>query len=255
MRLRKFREREGAFLVEGADLVAAGLVAGRRPQAVFVLDGSAEAAAAAAAPAMADLPLLAVNERVATRISTLETPAHVMAMFPLPQAPELARLRSARLLAVYADRIADPGNLGTLMRAAAGFGATALITSPDSVDAFSPKVVRGSMGALFALPVYTERALGDVVDELGGPLVYGLAAHGGTDLHSAALRRPAVLCVGAERAGLSEQASRLVGEMLTIPLASPAASAVESLNAGVAGAIALYEFARRGDPQQGKGRP
>jgi TrmH family RNA methyltransferase len=238
--LRKFREREGAFLVEGADLVAAGLVAGRRPQAVFVLDGSAEAAAAAADPAMADLPLLAVNERVATRISTLETPAHVMAMFPLPQAPELARLRSARLLAVYADRIADPGNLGTLMRAAAGFGATALITSPDSVDAFSPKVVRG---------------LGDVVDELGGPLVYGLAAHGGTDLHSAALRRPAVLCVGAERAGLSEQASRLVGEMLTIPLASPAASAVESLNAGVAGAIALYEFARRGDPQQGKGRP
>ncbi len=74
---------------------------------------------------------------------------------------------------MYADRIADPGNLGTLMRAAAGFGAAALITSPDSVDPFSPKVVRGSMGAVFALPVYTELALGDVVDELGGPAVYG----------------------------------------------------------------------------------
>ncbi len=133
------------------------------------------------------------------------------------------------------------------MRAAAGFGAAALITSPDSVDPFSPKVVRGSMGAVFALPVYTELALGDVVEELGGPAVYGLAAHGGTDLRTAVLRRPAVLCVGAERAGLSEQTGRLVGEMLTISLASPAASAVESLNAGVAGAIALYEFACRTD--------
>ncbi len=63
-----------------------------------------------------------------------------------------------------------------------------------------------------------------------------------------------MLCVGAERAGLSEQTGRLVGEMLTIPLASPGASAVESLNAGVAGAIALYEFARRTDPPAREGQ-
>jgi 23S rRNA (guanosine2251-2'-O)-methyltransferase len=101
------------------------------------------------------------------------------------------------------------------------------------------------MGALFGLPVFPELPLADLVDQLPPATVYGLAAHGGEPLDAADLRRPAVLVVGAERAGLSRAALAHVGRLVTIPLSAPSDGAVESLNAGVAGAIALYEFSRR----------
>jgi len=330
LRLRKFREREGAFLVEGADLVAAGIAAGRRPQVVFVRRGSAAEAAVAggtahagetaggmggaaargAGPAplpaaLAGLAVYPLSDRVAAKVSTLETPPDVMAVFALPSPPPLEALRGAAQrrgpatgggtlrqsgapaghsaaaakqsaaaeqsvapLVVYADGVADPGNMGTLLRAAAAFGAAALVAAPGSVDLYGPKTVRAGMGAVFALPLYQDVRLADLVSRLGVKRVYGLVAHGGAPLADAELRRPAVLCVGAERAGLAPETLACVTDLLTIELATtrPGVSsgwsssvggaagvsaagapavAVESLNAGVAGAIALYEFARR----------
>jgi TrmH family RNA methyltransferase len=245
LRLPKFRRQHQAFLVEGADLVAAGLASGRRPQAVFVVKGSAfEAEVGALSATGYVLPLTAVTRRVAEKLTTLETPAPVMAVFPELQPPPLAGLRSAGLLALYADHIADPGNLGTLIRAAAAFGCAALLCSPGCADPFAPKVVRASMGALFSLPLYTDQHLVDTLRDLQPARAYGLVAHGGADLAAADLARPAVLCVGAERAGLSAEVYALVAARLTIRLA-PGAAVIESLNAGVAGAIALYEFSRR----------
>jgi len=274
LRVRKFREREHAFLVEGADLVTAGMAAGLRPQLVFVRRGSAAHEAAAADARLADVAVYVVTDRVAAKISTLEAPPDVLAVFPLPAAPPLYGLagpggaaaaspaaegarRTGRAgaaaggavppgaLVVYADRVADPGNMGTLVRAAAAFGAAALAASPGSVDLYAPKVVRAGMGAAFALPLYPEIALDELVARTGIADVYGLVAHDGADLATAELKRPAVLCVGAERAGLSPESLGAVTRRLTIGLAPEAAGTVESLNAGVAGAVALYEFSRR----------
>lgn len=295
LRLRKFREREGAFLAEGADVVAAGIAAGHRPQVVLVRQGGAGEAAvaggtrsgavpdapaetrtgalsAALPQALADLTVYPVSDSVAAKVSTLETAPDVMAVFPLPEPRPLDALRATGQgqhgvrgpapLVVYANRLADPGNMGTLLRAAAAFGATALVAAPGSVDLYGPKTVRASMGAVFALPLYQDVKLADLVARLGVERVYGLVAHGGAPLADAELRRPAVLCVGAERAGLAPEDVALLTDRLTIELA-PArtregagptgdcpggglSAAVESLNAGVAGAIALYEFARRG---------
>ena len=205
---------------------------------MFVVEGCA-----AAEQATGDAVL--VTRRVAEKITTLETPPDVMAIFPLGEPPPLVSLVSPHLLAVYADRVADPGNLGTLVRAAAAFGASALVTSPGCVDLHAPKVVRATMGAVFSLPLYADHLLKQVLRDLGAPRAYGLAAHGGEDLRAARLQRPAVLVVGAERAGLSPDVEGVVSDRLTIPLAAEAGGAVESLNAGIAGAIALYEFARR----------
>ena len=270
LRHRKFREREGAFLVEGADLVAAGLAAGRRPQVVFVsaeralelcarlglsAEGGLEADGARTAPP-AVYPVVA---RVAAKISTLETPPAVMAVFPLPERSAVTALPGAggalgehapavaagEVLVVYADGIGDPGNMGTLLRAAVAFGATALATAPGSADLYGPKTVRAGMGAVFGLPLYPEVRLADLRAALPEAAVYGLAAHGGVPLAAAALRRPAVLAVGAERPGLSPEALAHVTQLVTIPLAPGLPGGVESLNAGVAGAIALYEFSRR----------
>jgi RNA methyltransferase, TrmH family len=269
LRVRKFREREHAFLVEGADLVTAGMAAGLRPQLVFVRRGSAAHEAAAADGRLADVAVYVVTDRVAAKISTLEAPPDVLAVFPLPAPPPLYELTgpgggaastpgaeaargtgaagaAAGALVVYADRVADPGNMGTLVRAAAAFGAAALAASPGSVDLYAPKVVRAGMGAAFALPLYPEIALDELVARTGIADVYGLVAHDGDDLATAELKRPAVLCVGAERAGLSPESLGAVTQRLTIGLAPEAAGTVESLNAGVAGAVALYEFSRKG---------
>jgi TrmH family RNA methyltransferase len=226
-------------------VVAAALAAGYRPQAVFLRE---EAAGEVCERLGLDpASVFTVGDRVAARVSTLETPADVVAVLPLPERRPVSSLLgpAAGLLVVYVDGVQDPGNVGTLIRAAVAFGASALVTSPGSADLYGPKTVRAGMGALFGLPVFAELPLGDVVNQLRSPAVYGLAAHGGEPLGSARLERPAVLVVGAERAGLSRAALAHVGRLLTIPLPAAPGGAVESLNAGVAGAIALYEFSRR----------
>ena len=249
--------------MEGADVVAAALTAGRRPQTVFLREEAAdelgERLGLTGSPAV-----FTVTERVAARLSALESPADVMAVFALPERRSLSSLSESApgreaggLLVVYVDGVQDPGNVGTLTRAAVAFGASALVTSPGSADPYGPKTVRASMGALFGLPVFPDVRLDEVLRELPAATVYGLAAHGGEPLDRAELARPAVLAVGAERAGLSPAALAHVGRLVTIPLAPSAAGAVESLNAGVAGAIALYEFSRRpaGAPDDPPRRP
>ena len=289
----------------------AGLLAGLRPQAVFVAAGATNVIAGLSESQhpIGDAPVYTIDARVAARLSTLETPAALMAVFPLPVAPPLASLLSPKplrgapvstpaadplsgnaalagsaalgdttlggaalagaasgsgpaalagaasgsalaKLAVYTDRLADPGNMGTLVRAAAAFAAAALVASPGSVDLFSPKVVRAGMGAVFELPLYHDVTLERAVAELGAGVVYGLVAHGGTPIdrlepRDSARRGAAMLVVGAERAGLSDEALACVTDLVTIPLAGATGPGVESLNAGVAGAIALYELSRR----------
>ncbi|MCX6363065.1 MAG: RNA methyltransferase, partial [Actinobacteria bacterium] len=230
--------------MEGADLVAAGLAAGRRPQVVFVraeravelsarLGLNAEGGPAADGAHVAPPAVYSVAERVAEKISTLETPPDVMAVFPLPEPRALTTLpgtsgssaadaplgTAGEALVVYADGIGDPGNMGTLLRAAVAFGATAFATALGSADLYGPKTVRAGMGAIFGLPLFPEVRLADVVAALPGAAVYGLAAHEGVPLAAAALRRPAVLVVGAERPGLSPEALDHVTRLITIPLA------------------------------------
>jgi tRNA G18 (ribose-2'-O)-methylase SpoU len=241
------------------------MAAGLRPQLVFVRRASAAHEAAAADARLADVAVYVVTDRVAAKISTLGEPPDVLGVFPLPDPPPLYELlragaasapadatapgagqtAGAGTLVVYADRVADPGNMGTLVRAAAAFGAAAVAASPGSVDLFGPKTVRAGMGAVFGLPLYPELSVDELVARTGITDVYGLVAHDGEDLGASELRRPAVLCVGAERAGLSPETLAAVTRRVTIPLAPAAAGAVESLNAGVAGAVALYEFNRR----------
>jgi len=248
-------------------VVAAALAAGWRPQVVFLREdvaddlgerlslvpadpaegGPSQGPGAAAGPPAPGV--FVVSDRVAARLSTLETPVDAVAVLPLPERRAAAALATPAAgrdaLVVCVDGLQDPGNVGTLIRAAAAFGASAVVTSPGAADPYGPKTVRAGMGALFALPVVAGVEVAEVVEGLPDAVVYGLDAHRGEPLDATALTRPAVLVVGAERAGLSAAAARRVDHLLTIPLAPARPGAVESLNAGVAGAIALYEFARR----------
>jgi RNA methyltransferase, TrmH family len=126
-------------------------------------------------------------------------------------------------------RLADPGNVGTLLRTADAFGA-GLALSDGCADPTGPKAVRASAGALFRVPLVSwEKAPGRRV---------ALVAHGGRPLAETDLAPPLTFLLGSERAGLPDE---LASEAATIPLSGPA----ESLNVAAAGAIALYELSRR----------
>ena len=130
-------------------------------------------------------------------------------------------------------RVVDPGNIGTLLRAADAFGA-AVALSPGCADPLGPKALRASAGAIFRVPLLA-------FDDAPGARV-ALVAHGAPPLHELELTGPTTFLLGAERDGLPEEIVADSNYLATIATTG----AAESLNVAVAGAIALYERSRRG---------
>jgi RNA methyltransferase, TrmH family len=129
-------------------------------------------------------------------------------------------------------RVADPGNVGALIRSADAFGPAFVAVSEGTADPTGPKALRASMGALFGVPVVD-------FDDAPGRRV-ALVAHGGVPLVDVDLTPPVTFVLGAEREGLPEDVLSSADALATIPLATGA----ESLNVAAAGAIALYELRR-----------
>ena len=139
------------------------------------------------------------------------------------------------------DQIRDPGNLGTLLRSAAAAGVDAVLLPPETTDAFAPKVVRAGMGAHFRLPI--QSMTWDEIEQVGklAGLEVFLADMNGKFCWEADLRQPLALIVGGEADGASEPARRLAMVSLRIPMPGK----TESLNAGVAGSVLMFEVVRQ----------
>jgi RNA methyltransferase, TrmH family len=216
------RDRLGLFVCEGEDLVAAGLEAGLEP---------VEALIDAERPALVDrLPRVEqVAPELMAGVSTLPHPARVIAIFrtaDLPQEP-LPPVG----LALW--RVHDPGNLGTLVRAADALGPAFIAPSSGSADPTGPKALRASMGALFRVPLVP-------FEEAPHPRV-ALTPRAGRDLRDLELPGQVTFVLGAEREGLPPDVLANCDHEVSIPLAEGA----ESLNVAMAGTIALYELRRR----------
>jgi 23S rRNA (uridine2479-2'-O)-methyltransferase len=155
---------------------------------------------------------------------------------------------SGRLCLVVFDRPSSPGNIGTLIRSADAFGASAVIVTGHAADPYDPKSVRASTGSLFAVPVIRAASPAVVRDWLGGAssvtagaVVAGLDEQGQADIAGYDLTQPLVLVVGNETTGLSAAWRSECDVLLRIPIAGSASS----LNAATAGTIALYEAVRQ----------
>lgn len=244
--VRKGRDEAGAFAVEGATLLNEALRSGVKPQEIFVTVAARAAHPIVATLESAGVPVHTVDERTFARISGVETPGGLLAVIPLvPRtAAEVGALHG--MLLVLAD-ISDPGNAGTLMRSADAFGCAGVIFGSGGVDPYHPKVVRAAMGATFRLPVAggDAQTVGAALRAGARPIV-GLAVEG-EPLRSIEWSRSTVLIVGHERRGLGPWAA-LCDRLAAIPMPGKA----ESLNAAVAGSIALFEAARAGWPQGGE---
>jgi TrmH family RNA methyltransferase len=215
---RLMRRREERFVAEGEDLVAAADAAGWA--AVYRLEAGVDIA-----PALLD------------EVSSLGSGTRVIAVYDRREAPA-----PAGPLCVALWGVRDPGNVGTVLRAALAFGAASVALGPDCADPFSPKAVRASMGAIFSVPVARVSDPG----ELPGTRI-GLAARAGAPL-AGPLDDPATLLIGAERTGLPGDVLAACDRIAHIPIAS------ESLNAAMAATVALYE-ATRGRSSDGSAPP
>jgi len=173
-------------------------------------------------------------------ISDTETPQGILAVLkrqalPLPLSPSFV---------VIADQIRDPGNMGTLLRTAEAAGADAVLIAPETVDAFSPKVVRAGMGAHFHLPIQ-HASWQEIRNYLQDLPVFLAEAEGGIPLWEADMRQSCALLIGGEAFGASQEGENTATQPVTIPMRGRA----ESLNAAVAAGILIAEVLRQRYPQ------
>jgi TrmH family RNA methyltransferase len=212
LRERKHREREGLFVSEGEDLIEAGLAAGAEPR--FLLT-------AAGCELSLDWGGEEVEPELLAAVSSLGSGTRALAVWPLRWSER------AGAPCVYLHGVADPGNVGAVVRTAHALLDGPVALGPGCADPFSPKAVRASMGSLFAQPPARVE-----LGETPAPRA-ALVAHGGAGLE--ALAGAATLCLGAEREGLPAEVLAGCDVEATIPLRPGGA---ESLNVAAAAAIA-----------------
>jgi TrmH family RNA methyltransferase len=213
---RRWRDKLASFVAEGEDLIAAAEAAGWAPSAVYVADGSG-------------LNGIDVAPHVMAEVSQLGSGTRAIGVYPQRWSPAAG----PRCVALWG--VADPGNVGTVIRGALAFGADSVMLGPGSADPYGHKAVRASMGALFSVPVGRVRH----PSELPGRRI-ALAAREGVPLHELQIDGDVTLVVGAEREGLPDSVVAACDDVAHIPIAH-----ADSLNAAMAATVALYELRAR----------
>ena len=210
---RRSRDRAGAFVAEGEDLLAAADRAGWEARERYSAAGSG-------------LPGLEVDPTALAAASALGSGTRTLAVY------EQRWGRPAGPVCVYLHGVADPGNVGTVLRSALAFGAASVVLGPSCADPYGPKAVRASMGAIFSVHLARART-----DELPGERIALVAGRG--DPLAGPATGEVTLLVGAEREGLPPEVVASCDRVAHIPIAS------ESLNAAMAATVALYELTHR----------
>jgi TrmH family RNA methyltransferase len=235
------RRAEGRFVLEGPRLVADALARGAPVEAVYLgLNARRAFASLVGAVEAAGVPVRELRDGVLERLMTTRTPQPVLAVAPIPTSPALDAL-PAGLVLVTAG-VADPGNLGTIVRSAEAAGAVAVVAA-GGVDPWNPKVVRSSAGSVLGLPIVSVDDPAQVLADLRGQgrRTIGAAGRAAAVYTAVDLGGPVALVVGSEAHGLPEAVVHALDGVVRIPMAG----AVESLNAGVAASVLLFEAARQ----------
>lgn len=189
-----------------------------------------------------------VSDKVFNGISDTGTPQGIMALVKMNKwsledvLGEGKHSYDDKTFVIIAERLQDPGNLGTIMRTAEAAGATGIILSSDSVDVYNPKVVRSTMGSIFRVPVYVSEDLAIDIDKIKekGVTIYG--AHlKGQDFYEKDFKKACGFLVGNEGKGLSDEISSKSDDLIKIPMKGK----VESLNAATSVAVISYEVLRQ----------
>ena len=234
----KDRREAGAFVVEGVRLVEEAAQSNWPMRFVLYDDSLSERGVSKVESLMSlGVDVEEVSTSVMKAMSETENPQGILAVLnefqlPIPESPNFV---------LIPDQIRDPGNLGTLLRSAAATGVRAVLVPPETTDAFAPKVLRSGMGAHFKLPIHSMSwdEIGEVI-KLAGLQVL-IADMDGQSCWEADLSQPVALVIGSEAEGASESARKLASQTISVPMAGE----MESLNAGVAGSVLMFEVVRQ----------
>lgn len=251
--LKKYRERDNAYMAEGLKLVIDGLDAGWTIRFfIFAKAGNGNPAVekAAARTVAAGGTVLEVSEKVLSAITRRENPQMVVGVFEQRYRP-LKDIRPAPGdVYVALDRVRDPGNLGTIIRTADAVGAKGVILVGDCTDPFAIEAVRATMGSLFAVPL-TETDEEEFLAWRKGfkGLVVGTHLKGSVDYRTVDYSKgPVLLMMGNEQKGLPDSLAEACDKLVRIPQAGKA----DSLNLAVATGVMLYEIRRSAFPLTGE---
>ncbi len=236
---KKNRDASGLFVAEG-------------PKVVGELLSAFSCAYIAALPewlermhfsASQDCEIDTVSPDELRRVSFLQHPQEVLAVFRKPEVVTVSSKIAGERLCLALDGVQDPGNVGTIIRIADWFGITDIFCSVDTADAYGPKVVQATMGALARVHIYNVD-LKELMAQNPAVPVYGTFLDG-TDIYETPLEQRGIIVMGSEGGGISEAVASGVSKRLYVPSFPAGRATSESLNVAVATAIVCSEFRRR----------
>ena len=275
LELKKFRKQEGLFIAEGHKVVGDLLAAGFRPKQIFAtkewikdslhlpLQGDSPRSIPHQQERSGEVVIEVSNEEL-SRLSLLQHPQQVLALFPIPEASNSSGessiemclgafamhsqpnngISDAKTLSLLLDNIQDPGNLGTIIRIADWFGIDTIFCSLGTVDAWNPKVVQATMGSIARVHIIYVNPL-ELLDALPADYpVYGTLLDG-QNIYTQQLTDHGLIVMGNEGNGISDAVRARVNRRLLIPDFHEGDTA-DSLNVAIATAITCSEFRRRG---------
>ena len=239
---KKTRDEEGLFVIEG-DKIVREFLAAKSPIKILV----------AKPEFLSSLPdhltrhveeIEDISYEELKHISTLRTPHNALAVVPIP-VREINTNELFKQLCVALDFVQDPGNLGTIIRAAGWFGIKNIVCSEDCVDVYNPKVIQASMGALLHVNVFysdLNKLLKDAVST--GIPVFGTLLEG-ESIYSHNLDNKGIILMGNESKGISDSLIPFIIHKIMIPGFRPPRQGIDSLNVGMAASVVFSEFLRR----------
>lgn len=235
---------DGDCAIEGLRILEEAIRSGLRFSSVFFRESAQHRAERLLPQIGAQVDTLLLPDKLFDSLVPSESPQGVAALVRLKtfSLDDLVERLSVGPIVVLAG-LQDPGNVGTILRSSEAFGCAGVVLGEGTVSPFNSKVVRASAGSVFRLPIIHGQGLEDVSETLSAQkvLLIATSSHKGTSLNEANLNRPAALFFGNEGSGLPRDVMGKMDEFISIPHTSQ----VESLNAGVAASIVLYEAARQ----------
>jgi RNA methyltransferase, TrmH family len=244
---RAERTESGECAIEGVRIVEEAIRSGLKFRAVFFRESAQNVAEKLLPQIGSHVETLLLPDSIFDGAVPSETPQGIAALMRLREfslEDILERLQVGPVMVVVG--LQDPGNLGTILRSAEAFGSAGVVLGEGTVSPFNSKVIRASAGSLFRIPFASSKAFGGldaILPKFRSQNVRLIAtsSHKGTPLDQARLTEASAIFVGSEGSGLPRNVLAQVDELVAIPHATQ----VESLNAGVAGSIVLYEAARQ----------
>lgn len=221
----KGRELSGKFIAEGTRVCKSLISSGANIEQIYATEKMKDLAL----EIEQEEKITIVSDDLMNKISTSKTPSGILGIFSIPEKPDINKLSSGIVMA----KISDPGNLGTLIRTAAALNVKTIVLI-ETVDPYNPKVVQSSAGTLMQVNIF-QISWEELIKNKKNKKLYALVVSGGKNPKELDFK-DSLLIIGSEAHGIPENWVDQCDEKMTLPMPGN----VESLNAAIAGSIALY---------------